>query len=59
MTLEAWQPYVKNYRPHPIWSQDYRDVWLDLPRRRASRSLFGTGRPRNVAATLFPFGGRR
>ena len=59
MSFEAWQPYVKNYRPHPIWSEDYRDVWLDLPRRHAERSLFGTGHARNVAATLFPFGGLR
>ncbi len=32
--LEVWQPYVKGYRPHPVWSEDYRDAWLDLPRRR-------------------------
>jgi oligopeptide transport system substrate-binding protein len=32
--MEAWQPYVRGYHPHPVWSQCYRDVWLDLPRRR-------------------------
>ena len=32
--LEVWQPYVKGYTPHPVWSQDYRQVWLDLPRQR-------------------------
>ncbi|MEM7447807.1 MAG: ABC transporter substrate-binding protein [Myxococcota bacterium] len=32
-SLEAWQPYVRNYRPHPVWSANYRDVWLDLPLR--------------------------
>ena len=32
--MEVWQPYVKGYRPHPVWSQDYRDAWLDLPRER-------------------------
>lgn len=38
LSLEAWQPYVKGYRPHPIWPQEYRDVWLDLPRRAAARA---------------------
>ncbi|MEM9863609.1 MAG: ABC transporter substrate-binding protein [Myxococcota bacterium] len=33
--LEVWQPYVRGYRPHPVWPQNYRDAWLDLPRRRA------------------------
>jgi hypothetical protein len=32
--MEMWQPYVRNYRPHPVWSNFYRDVWLDLPRER-------------------------
>jgi len=34
MTLEVAQPYVRNYRPHPVWFADIRDVWLDLPRHR-------------------------
>lgn len=34
LEMEVWQPYVKGYRPHPIWSNDYRQVWLDLPRHR-------------------------
>ncbi len=37
--LEAWQPYVHGYQPHPVWDQMYRDVWLDLPRQRAAREL--------------------
>ena len=24
VNVEVWQPYVKGYAPHPIWSQDYR-----------------------------------
>jgi ABC-type transport system substrate-binding protein len=39
LDFEAWQPYVKNYRPHAVWS-DYRSVWLDLPRRPASPGDF-------------------
>lgn len=31
-SMEIWQPYVKGYRPHPIWSLDVRDVWIDGPR---------------------------
>ena len=34
MKMELWQPYVRGYEPHPVWSQDYRDIWLDLPRER-------------------------
>ena len=34
LSMEAWQPYVHNYRPHPVFEGFYRDVWLDLPRRR-------------------------
>lgn len=40
---ELWQPYVMNYHPHPVWTQNYRDVWLDLPRRRVADSTYVTG----------------
>lgn len=40
-TFEAWQPYVRDYRPNPVWNQLYRDLWLDLPRRRFAAALFG------------------
>ena len=36
----AWQPYVKGFRPHPVWLNEYRHVWLDLPRRRVSQSIY-------------------
>ncbi|MCA9582209.1 MAG: ABC transporter substrate-binding protein [Myxococcales bacterium] len=32
--FEAWQPYVKGYSMHPVWSKNFRSVWLDHPRRR-------------------------
>ncbi len=36
--MHVWQPYVHDYHVHPVYSNLYRDVWLDLPRRRlASR----------------------
>lgn len=50
--FEAWQPYV-HYTPHPVWDFMYRDVWLDLPRRRAEATL----RPLSAFAALSPFGG--
>ena len=28
--LEATQPYVKGYQPHPVWNRVYEDTWLDL-----------------------------
>ncbi|MEM8607355.1 MAG: ABC transporter substrate-binding protein [Myxococcota bacterium] len=38
--LFVWQPYVKNFRPHPVWLNEYRNVWLDLPRRRVSQDRY-------------------
>lgn len=57
LKVEAWQPYVRNFRPHPVWDEMYRDVWLDLPRRRVARALDRAG-ARSFAA-LAPFGGWR
>lgn len=31
----AWQPWVRGYDPVPVRGIHLRDVWLDLPRRRA------------------------
>ena len=28
--VEVKQPYVANYKPHPIWLRDFRAAWLDL-----------------------------
>jgi peptide/nickel transport system substrate-binding protein len=36
----AWQPYVKGFRPHPVWANEYRHIWLDLPRKRVSQSIY-------------------
>jgi ABC-type transport system substrate-binding protein len=30
----AWQPYVKNFRPHPAYWTPINEVWLDLPKKR-------------------------
>lgn len=46
LNTELWQPYVMNYDPHPVWSMNYRDVWLDLPRRRVPDSTYTEGAPR-------------
>jgi ABC-type transport system substrate-binding protein len=35
--FQAWQPYVKGYRPHPTYWMQVRDVWLDLPRKRIAQ----------------------
>jgi peptide/nickel transport system substrate-binding protein len=35
---QAWQPYVKGYRPHPVYWLAVHDVWLDLPRRRVAQN---------------------
>jgi len=39
----AWQPYVKGFRPHPVWLNEYRNVWLDLPRKRVSQVIYHEG----------------
>jgi peptide/nickel transport system substrate-binding protein len=39
----AWQPYVRGFRPHPVWLNEYRNVWLDLPKRRVSQSIYVEG----------------
>jgi peptide/nickel transport system substrate-binding protein len=36
----VWQPYVKGFRPHPVWLNEYRHVWLDLPRQRVSQEIY-------------------
>ncbi len=36
----AWQPYVKGFRPHPVWLNEYRNVWLDLPRQRVRQAVY-------------------
>ena len=41
----AWQPYVRGFRPHPVWLNEYRHVWLDLPRRRVSQSVYEEASP--------------
>jgi peptide/nickel transport system substrate-binding protein len=46
LEMEVWQPYVKGYRPHPIWTNEYRQVWLDLPRHRVDPDTYW--RPRTT-----------
>jgi len=38
----VWQPYVKNFRPHPVWLNEYRNVWLDLPRKRVDQEVYAS-----------------
>lgn len=55
---EAWQPYVRNFRPHPVWDEMYRDVWLDLPRRRVARQLERAGASSFAALAPLPLRAR-
>lgn len=41
----AWQPYVKGFRPHPVWLNEYRNIWLDLPKRRVSQAIYSQEAP--------------
>ena len=38
---QAWQPYVKNYRPHPLYWLPVSEAWLDLPKKRVASVLAG------------------
>ncbi len=45
---------MRNYFQNKVFSQDYRFVWLDLPRRAvAERRALA---PRSALAALFPWG---
>jgi ABC-type transport system substrate-binding protein len=52
--LEAVQPYVRGYFQNKVHTQDYRNVWLDLPRRSfAGRRQIA---PPAMRAGIFPLG---
>ncbi|MGB5813378.1 MAG: ABC transporter substrate-binding protein [Polyangiales bacterium] len=36
----VWQPFVKNFRPHPVWPNEYRNIWLDLPKKRVEQRIY-------------------
>jgi ABC-type transport system substrate-binding protein len=50
---QAWQPYVRGYRPHPFYWIPVNEVWLDLPRKR----IASIDRERAPLALLGPLGG--
>jgi len=71
---EAWQPYLRGYRPHPIHLMSFRDAWLDLPRHRTDgladpvsglggavggRPWWAAARPRPGPVPDFLIGSRR
>lgn len=45
---QAWQPYVRNYEPHPVYWMPVSEIWLDLPRKRVASHF-----PRALRATHF------
>jgi ABC-type transport system substrate-binding protein len=52
---QAWQPYVKGYRQHPVSEMAIDNLWLDLPRRRVAQAQRAL---REHFAMLTPWGGR-
>ncbi|HEY6879654.1 MAG TPA: ABC transporter substrate-binding protein [Polyangiales bacterium] len=48
---QAWQPYVRGYKPHPINWLDVSETWLDLPRKRIAALL---RQPAQELARLLP-----
>ncbi len=53
--FEIWQPYVRDYKPHPILPQRFRNVWIDkltLIHAENRSSL-------RAASRLLPFGTMR
>ena len=55
---QAWQPYVKGYRPHPAYWMAVRDVWLDLPRKRIAQRARHDDRQRLAGVLPLLWGGR-
>jgi ABC-type transport system substrate-binding protein len=41
---QAWQPYVRGYRTHPVWTNFVRDAWID--RAREAKDPVGAWIPR-------------
>ncbi|MDB4941119.1 MAG: Dipeptide-binding transporter, periplasmic substrate-binding component [Labilithrix sp.] len=38
---DQWQPYVRGFRPHPLWATDPREIWIDRAAGPvAARALF-------------------
>jgi ABC-type transport system substrate-binding protein len=54
-TLQAWQPHVRNFRPHPAYWLRVNDVWLDLPKKRVAQVHSREAVAKRFAA-LVPFG---
>ncbi|MET0285608.1 MAG: ABC transporter substrate-binding protein [Polyangiales bacterium] len=48
---QAWQPYVRNYSPHPIHWIYVAETWLDLPRKRIAALM---RQPAQQLARMFP-----
>jgi ABC-type transport system substrate-binding protein len=53
--FELWHPYVHGYRPHPVLTQNVRDMWFDLGaqqratrRRERTRSTLALALPGSV-----------
>jgi ABC-type transport system substrate-binding protein len=55
---QAWQPYVKGYRPHPAYWLGIHDVWLDLPRRRVAQARGRDAYHKLALAGFLPLLGR-
>lgn len=51
-TPQAWQPYVRNYRPHPVHWLPVSDVWLDLPKKRVAKLVDDAVRKAAMAALV-------
>ncbi|HSO34821.1 MAG TPA: ABC transporter substrate-binding protein, partial [Labilithrix sp.] len=45
-----WQPYVRDYRPHPMWTTDPRSTWIDRATGPVAARAFFSG---DAVAKLF------
>lgn len=57
--LQAWQPYVHGFRPHPAYGLPVKRAWLDLPRKRVAEVRQRQAFAEQRVAALLPFGGTR
>ncbi len=53
LKLEITQPWVRDYRAHPIWNRHFRPVWIDEAARRSALALVGLHRGGAALGALF------
>lgn len=49
---EHWQPYVRDFRPHPMWTYDHKRTWFDKSATTTAGNILFQRDPRDVFSSL-------